>query len=126
MLTRNIVRGQEVSEAKAERAREMRRAATAAEQVLWQALRGNKLSGYHFRRQQVIDGFVVDFYCNAVGLVIEVDGGIHSCQKGYDTERDEVLCRRNLHVLRFSNDEVLSQLSDVVQRIEAACRNLTP
>jgi very-short-patch-repair endonuclease len=53
---------------------------TPAERILWQELRGNKL-GAHFRRQQIIAGFIVDFYCHKVALVIEVDGDVHDLQK---------------------------------------------
>ncbi len=56
------------------RARELRREMTPAEKVLWQELRGNKL-GLHFRRQQIIAGFIADFYCYAASLIIEVDAG---------------------------------------------------
>ncbi len=63
---------------------------TPAEKFLWQELRGNKL-GVHFRRQQVIAGFIVDFYCHKAGLVLEVDGDIHDLQQEEDTRREKVL-----------------------------------
>ena len=56
---------------------------TPAEKILWNELRANKL-GVHFRRQQVIAGFIVDFYCHKAGLVVEVDGDIHDLQKEED------------------------------------------
>ncbi len=83
---RNIVIGQRVADAKHARAREMRTAPTAEEELLWQRLRRNALGGFHVRRQQVIDGFIVDFYCHATGLVVEVDGAIHDQQASYDQE----------------------------------------
>ena len=61
-----------------------RRDLTLAEKILWQELRGNKL-GVHFRRQQVIAGFIVDFYCHMAALVLEVDGDIHDLQQEEDT-----------------------------------------
>jgi len=67
---------------------------TRAERVLWQRLKAGRLQGWHFRRQQVIDGFIVDFYCHAAGLVLEIDGGVHEQQREYDTERDAVLLAR--------------------------------
>ena len=76
MPIKNIIPGQRVVKEKLQRARELRREMTPAEKILWQELRGNKL-GVHFRRQQIIAGFIVDFYCHKVGLVIEVDGDIH-------------------------------------------------
>jgi very-short-patch-repair endonuclease len=89
---------------------------TPAEKILWQELRANKL-GVHFRRQQVIAGFIVDFYCHKAGLVIEVDGGIHNKQKKEDAEREQVLIELGLRVVRFRNEEVMKNLSAVVGNI---------
>jgi very-short-patch-repair endonuclease len=93
---------------------------TPAEKVLWQALRGNKLSGYHFRRQQIIAGFIVDFYCHAASLIIEVDGGIHNRQKDYDAERNRVFTEMGLRVIHVRNEDVLEDISRVLQQIRAA------
>src|SRR5438270_8057 len=65
---------------KRERARQLRRTMTPAETALWNHLRAGRLDSVHFRRQQIIDGFIADFYCHAAGLVIEVDGDIHAAQ----------------------------------------------
>ncbi len=119
---RNIVVGQSVDPAKAARAKELRRDMTDAERALWQRLRCNQLDGLHFRRQQVIDGFIVDFYCHSKGVVVEVDGGLHHQQQSYDAQRDRVLCQRGLRVLRFTNDEVSADVAAVLKRIAAACR----
>ncbi|WKZ37082.1 MAG: DUF559 domain-containing protein [Anaerolineales bacterium] len=73
MPIKNIVTGQKVAKEKLERAKELRREMTPAEKILWQELRANKL-GVRFRRQQVIQGFIVDFYCHKSALVVEVDG----------------------------------------------------
>ena len=122
MQPRNIVRGQSVNSAKVERAKELRRNQTPEEKILWQALRRNQLDGRHFRRQQVIDGFIVDFYCHSIGLVVELDGGIHDQQLGYDRERDEVLARRGIRVLRLRNAEIRRDLSAVLEKIAAEFR----
>jgi len=92
---------------------------TPAEKILWQELRGNKL-GVHFRRQQVIAGFIVDFYCHKAGLVIELDGDIHEgeTQKETDANRDKVLAELGLRIIRFRNEEILMGLSQVVGRIQ--------
>jgi very-short-patch-repair endonuclease len=76
MPVKNIIPGQPVTKEKLQRAKELRREMTAAEKILWQEIRTNKLA-VHFRRQQIIKGFIVDFYCHTAGLVIEVDGDIH-------------------------------------------------
>lgn len=89
------------------------------EGVLRKRLRANRLRGFQFRRQQVIDGFIVDFYCHAAGLVVEVDGEVHQGQAEYDTERDRVLAARGLNILRVRNEDVQQNLVDVLDRIIA-------
>ena len=116
MPVKNIIPGQRVTKAKLERARELRRDMTAAEKILWNELRADKL-GAHFRRQQVIEGFIVDFYCHEAALVIEVDGDIHDLQKDEDARREKVLHDLGLMMIRFRNDEVLKHLKDVVGKI---------
>jgi very-short-patch-repair endonuclease len=76
MQVKNIIPGQRVTKEKQQHSRELRRGMTPAENILWQELRGSKLE-VHFRRQQVIAGFIVDFYCNKAELVIELDGSVH-------------------------------------------------
>jgi len=118
MPVKNIVTNQKVTAQKLQRAKELRREMTPAEKVLWEELRANKL-GVHFRRQQVIQGFIVDFYCHKSALVIEVDGDVHDLQKEEDERREKVLSAVGLRVVRFRNDEVIGNLLDVVERIKA-------
>jgi very-short-patch-repair endonuclease len=122
---RNIVRGQSVTEEKVNRSKQLRREMTPAETVLWKCLRRNNLEGHHFRRQQVIEGFIADFYCHAAALVVEIDGGVHEQQADGDVERDRVLAHRGFRVLRFTNEEVWSKLIEVLARIVTACRERT-
>ena len=117
MVSRNIVIGQRVTQEKKELAVRLRQNMTPAEEVLWSELRTNRHDGWHFRRQQIIDGFVVDFYCHAASLVIEVDGDVHEKQKEYDHERSEVLLARGLKVIRFSNDQVMKETQSVLAEI---------
>ncbi|MBN2550818.1 MAG: endonuclease domain-containing protein [Anaerolineales bacterium] len=117
MPVKNIVTGQKVSGQKVERAREMRREMTPAERRLWGRLRANRLEGWHFRRQQVIDGFIVDFYCHQGELVVEVDGDVHAAQEEYDARRDEALRRRGLRVIRFTNRQVMNETERVLEAI---------
>jgi very-short-patch-repair endonuclease len=116
MPIKNIIPGQTVTKEKLQRAKELRRDMTPAEKILWQELRGNKL-GVHFRRQQVIAGFIVDFYCHKAALVIEVDGDIHDLQQEEDARREKVLIEMGLRIVRFRNDEVMRDLSAVVGKI---------
>lgn len=111
-----IMPGQIVTKEKLQRAKELRREMTPAEKILWQELRANKL-GVHFRRQQVIAGFIVDFYCHKAALVIEVDGEIHDLQQEEDARREKVLSEMGLRIIRFGNEEVMKNLSAVVEKI---------
>ena len=117
MPVKNVIPGQRVTKEKLQRARELRRDMTPAEKLLWQELRANKL-GVHFRRQQVIAGFIVDFYCHKVALVIEVDGDIHDLQKEGDAKRDKALSELGLKIVRFRNEEILKDLTIVLGRIK--------
>lgn len=121
MPVNNIVIGQKVSRELYERARELRRTMTPAERILWEKLRHNRLNGLQFRRQQIIDTYIVDFYCHARALIVEVDGEIHDAQKDYDSERDNYLVARGFSILRFTNEDVKSGLAIVLQKIINAC-----
>jgi very-short-patch-repair endonuclease len=115
MRPRQIVNGQRVSEAKVVVSRAMRHEMTQAETALWARLRNRQVGGTKFRRQQIIAGFVADFYCHDEALVIEVDGPTHQAQ--HDKERDAVFAGRGITVLRFSNDEVLNTMENVIEQI---------
>jgi very-short-patch-repair endonuclease len=93
---------------------------TAAERVLWSALRGQQLCGMPFRRQHPVDRFILDFYCPRKQLCVELDGSSHDGREACDEARTEALGRFNIRVIRFRNQEVLSDLPSVLQRIEAA------
>ena len=112
-----IVLGQRVKSVKIERARELRQNMTRAEKLLWNRLRGSQLAGVRWRRQQIIDGFIVDFYCHAASLIVELDGAVHRAQQEYDAARDEILATRNLLILRFTNTEVETNISSVLAHI---------
>jgi len=118
----NIVVGQPVENVKIERARQLRREMTPEERILWERFRANRFHGLHFRRQQVIDGFIVDFYCHALHLVVEVDGEVHRERRDYDQERDRILSARGLRVLRVTNEEVKNGIETALARIA----DLTP
>ncbi|MDO9349441.1 MAG: DUF559 domain-containing protein, partial [Anaerolineales bacterium] len=113
MVQKFIVRGQGVSREKIQRAKELRHNMTEAEKALWQHLRANRLDGWHFRRQQIIFGYIVDFYCHALSLIVEVDGEIHEKQIEEDRQRDEALTMRGFRVIRFKNKDVLERLTFV-------------
>ena len=120
--THNIVIGQKITSIKLQRAKEFRRNMTPEEKIIWQHLRANRLQGYHFRRQQIIDGFIVDFYCHATALIVEIDGKIHENQIEYDAERDKVLSARGLRLLRIKNEEIKENIDKVLKHILQACQ----
>jgi len=87
MRIRNIVTGQKIDSGMLAKARELRRAMTSEERLFWYALRRNKRPGLHFRRQQVVAGFIVDFYCHPAALAIALYGAYHEARLDYDAER---------------------------------------
>jgi very-short-patch-repair endonuclease len=107
-----------------DRVREFRANPTQAEEYQWKALR-SRPGGFKFRRQHAIRQYVVDFYCVAARLVVEVDGPIHGTNQADDAYRQAFLETLDLRVLRFLNDEVLMELPTVVNRIVQTCNERT-
>jgi very-short-patch-repair endonuclease len=89
-------------------ARGFRKAPTPAEAKAWHLLRGRRILGLKFRRQQVIDGFIVDFYCASRRLVLELDGGIHDdpARAAYDELRTQILSMHAIVVVRIRNHQL--------------------
>ena len=107
-LTRRITNGQPVDPTKKELARQYRISPTPAERAAWELLRGRRILGLKFRRQQVILGFIVDFYCAEHRIVLEVDGSSHEPleRQAQDEERSRILARMDLRVIRLQNWDV--------------------
>ena len=124
-IRRSIVYGQKINPQKLARAKTMRLEMTPTERHLWYGLRGDQQDNYHFRRQQIIDGFIVDFYCHTAGLVIEVDGPIHKAQVIYDKDREQLFAARGLFTLRFMNEEIADELSVCLTKIRQVCHART-
>jgi very-short-patch-repair endonuclease len=87
------------------RARSLRRNLTQPEQTLWAMLRRNQM-GLHFRRQQALGPYILDFYCASTKLCVEVDGPIHAEHTHHDAVRDLWLAQHGIRTLRFSADTV--------------------
>ncbi|MGB2924048.1 MAG: HsdR family type I site-specific deoxyribonuclease, partial [Limnothrix sp.] len=104
-----------------EQVRELRKNQTSAEKVFWEIVRAKRFLGLKFRRQHQIGNYIVDFYCHAKKLVIELDGGIHNepAQKEGDRQRDEYLKSLGHRVLRFTNDQIFNNLETVLDSIAA-------
>lgn len=99
-----------------DRARDLRRHATDAEKKLWTGLR-QTFPELRFRRQVPVGPYFVDFLSVRAGLVIEVDGGQHDGDAAYDARRTAVLNQHGYRVERFWNDDVLTNLDGVLQRL---------
>ncbi|TRW26381.1 DUF559 domain-containing protein [Flavobacterium zepuense] len=97
----------------------MRNQPTDAERLLWSALSGKKLEGYKFRRQHIIGGFIADFICIKKNLIVEVDGLIHQLPENSasDKQRTQWLEEQGYRVIRFTNDEVLLNIENVLDKI---------
>jgi very-short-patch-repair endonuclease len=107
-------------------AKELRRRMTYAESILWKELRGRKLRGLKFRRQHALRFYIADFYCHEKRLVIEIDGGIHNKMsvKVHDDNRTAELNRLGIQVIRFSNDQVILSLKEVLSEINDYVENI--
>jgi adenine-specific DNA-methyltransferase len=106
-------------------AREQRQNHSDAESLLWAILRARRFCGMKFRRQHAIAGYILDFYCDAAKLAIELDGGQHNTDQArrYDADRSLFLQERGIVVLRYWNHEVFEELESVLESIYSA---LTP
>ncbi|MFC4765070.1 endonuclease domain-containing protein [Dyella koreensis] len=109
-----------------DRARTLRRAQTDAEQALWYRLRGRHLLGWKFRRQHEIGSYIVDFVCADAALIVELDGGQHADQVAYDERRSFELQTMGYRVLRFWNNDVLTNLESVLEVIVEALATPAP
>ncbi len=107
-------------------ARHLRRSQTPAEARLWQALRNGQLDGLKFRRQHRIGPYIADFACEALKLVVELDGGVHrdDAQVLKDVYRQQELERMGWAVIRFENPQVIGRLGEVLETIRAYARGV--
>jgi very-short-patch-repair endonuclease len=122
MIDEKLITHQSIEPELLRTAKENRRKMTPMEAKLWERLRSNQLGGFHFRRQQVVGHYIVDFLCNSARLIIEVDGEAHNNHHEYDHERELDLQAYGLRVIRFTNFEIESQVDEVLSRILKACR----
>ncbi len=101
--------------------KELRNNLTSAEARLWMILKNKQLEGRKFRRQHSIDNFIVDFYCPSEKLVIELDGQVHynPVSENKDFERDFVLKKYEISVLRFENKMIFKEPEIVINTIKA-------
>ncbi len=103
-------------------ARSLRRSMTRSEQLLWMALRGKQLGGVKFRRQHVLGPYVVDFFCSARRLAIEIDGGVHldDERQAHDAQRDAWMRAQGVRVLRIPDQLVRDNIDAALRLIAEA------
>jgi len=107
-------------------AKGLRKNSTDAERLLWKHLKAKQLLGLKFRRQEQIGHYIADFVCYEAALIVEVDGGQHNVNPGSDEARSQWLCAQGFKVLRFWNNEVLTNIAGVLEVIQGACLGRLP
>ena len=102
------------------KAKFLRENETDAEKILWEKLKNKQLGGFKFRRQHPISLYVADFYCHKLKLIIEIDGKYHYTKEQIpkDDERTKILEFNDVRVIRFLNQEILSNIEKVLQEIQ--------
>ncbi len=105
------------------RARQLRRRVGDAERLFWGRTRNHRLAGFKIRRQVPIGPFIVDFVCNRVRLIIELDGDQHAEAERYDAARTDYLERLGYSVMRFPTRDVLADIDGVLAEVRAAIEN---
>ncbi|MDO8594480.1 MAG: DUF559 domain-containing protein [bacterium] len=106
-------------------AQNLRKAGNLTEVILWQELKSKKL-GVRFVRQRPIGNYIVDFYCYAFRLAIEIDGSTHDMKLEKDAEREKDMKMHGVRFLRFTDNEVRYNLAGVVTMIQECVRNPSP
>ncbi|MDD4179334.1 MAG: endonuclease domain-containing protein [Candidatus Margulisbacteria bacterium] len=106
-----------MKEIKKKFARTMRKKPTKAEKIVWELLHNRKFNGYKFRRQHVIEGFILDFYCHELRLGIEVDGSIHFKRQEYDRLRQDIIESECISILRITNNELKERKRSIIDKL---------
>jgi len=103
-----------------ELARQLRNNSTKSEIRLWQYLKGKQMMGYDFHRQKPLLNFIADFFCHELKLVIELDGYTHQFEEviAKDEMKQSELEEIGLTVLRFTDEEVMKDINNVLRTIE--------
>jgi very-short-patch-repair endonuclease len=108
------------------RAQHLRRNPTRAERRLWIYLKGRQRCNYDFHRQKPLLSFIVDFFCCELFMAIEIDGPSHDKRAEYDRQREAALARYDVVILRFTNEQVMERVKDVLATIDDWIANHSP
>lgn len=122
----SVVRNQSINPKKLELARRFRKNPTEGEEEVWRLLRNRKIKNLKWRRQQIIDGFIADFYCAELNVVLEIDGSVHDSDeaKEYDEYRTSVFESRGIRTYRLRNEQCdKNHLEELIEKI---IKDLTP
>jgi very-short-patch-repair endonuclease len=108
--------------------KELRNHSTSAEATLWLRLKNKQLDGRRFRRQFSVGNYILDFYCPAEKLAVELDGNVHFTEEGlkYDAERDRYLQSIGIRTIRFENRLVFENVEEVISEIKKKFGGATP
>jgi len=102
-----------------DRARELRKKQTSAEQMLWEIVRARRLLNFKFRRQHQFGDYILDFFCHEAKLAVELDGGVHEKRSEKDAKRDFYLKSQGIRVIRISNETLLNHTDSALEQIAA-------
>ena len=110
------------------RVRELRSSGTPAETILWEFLRSRRLNELKFRRQHQFGSYILDFFCPATRVAVELDGQVHDStdRREHDAIRDRFLIDQGVKVVRFRNEQVYDDIAGVLRTIVSSCLELTP
>ena len=113
---------------KIELAREFRKAPTKSEKIMWNVLRNRQFMNLKFRRQYLILGYLLDFYCDQLNLAIEIDGSVHNNkdQIEYDKERQKAIEEKKIIFVRIKSEDVENNLNAVLKNLTQKIDPLLP
>ena len=120
-----VIRNQKINPRKLELARQFRKNPTESEDLVWQMIRNRQIKNLKWRRQQVIDGFIADFYCAELNVVLEIDGSVHDTDeaKEYDSYRTSIFESKGIRTFRLRNEDCDKQhLTELIENIIKSVR----
>ncbi|MFH1822822.1 MAG: endonuclease domain-containing protein [Patescibacteria group bacterium] len=107
-------------------AKEFRKNSTNSEKLMWNEIRNRQFMNLKFRRQHLIDGYIVDLYCHELKLAIEVDGGIHNSINliEEDIERQKIIEKNNIKFFRVKSEDIEFNIKEVIKRLKIYINNI--